>query len=113
MMRNWHQHVHMSRVGHVHSDLARKEHGLVSSAELGDRGREVQGLLQQFKEKPKPSPPPLINRFLSVCLSFFSFMAVAMAYGESQARGQIGAAAAGLRHSHSSARAEPHLRPMP
>ena len=36
-----------------------------------------------------------------------------MAYGGSQARGQIGAVAAGLRHSHSNARFEPHLQPMP
>ena len=34
-----------------------------------------------------------------------------MAYGSSQARGQIGAAAAGLHHSH--ARSELHLGPMP
>ena len=31
------------------------------------------------------------------------------AYGSSQARGQIGATAAGLHHSHSNARSEPHL----
>ena len=36
-----------------------------------------------------------------------------MAYGGSQSRGQIGAVAAGLRHSHSNARYEPHLRPTP
>ena len=36
-----------------------------------------------------------------------------MAYGVSQARGQIRAAAAGLRHSHSNATSEPHLRPIP
>ena len=34
-----------------------------------------------------------------------------MAYGGSQARGSIGAEAVGLHHSHSHARAEPHLRP--
>ena len=36
-----------------------------------------------------------------------------MAYGSSQGRGRIGAAAAGLCHSHSNARYEPHLRPTP
>ena len=36
-----------------------------------------------------------------------------MVYGGSQARGQIGAAAAGLRHDHSNTRSEPYLRPMP
>ena len=36
-----------------------------------------------------------------------------MAYGGSQARGQIGAVATGLRHSHSHAMSEPHLWPTP
>ena len=36
-----------------------------------------------------------------------------MAHGGSQARGQIGAVAAGLYHSHSNARSEPHLQPTP
>ena len=36
-----------------------------------------------------------------------------MAYGGSQARGLIGAVAAGLRQSHSNAGSEPRLRPTP
>ena len=36
-----------------------------------------------------------------------------MAYGGSQARGQIGAIATDLHHSHSHARSELHLRPTP
>ena len=36
-----------------------------------------------------------------------------MAYGGSQARGRIGAVAAGLHHSHSNARSGPRLRPTP
>ena len=36
-----------------------------------------------------------------------------MAYGSSQARGLIGATAAGPRHSHSNARSKPCLRPTP
>ena len=36
-----------------------------------------------------------------------------MAYGGSQSRGQIGAVAAGLRHSHSNGRSKPHLQPTP
>ena len=36
-----------------------------------------------------------------------------MAYGGSQASGLIGAVAAGLHQSHSSARSEPRLRPIP
>ena len=36
-----------------------------------------------------------------------------MAYGSSQARGRIGAAAAGLHHSESHAGSKLHLQPMP
>ena len=48
-------------------------------------------------------------------LSFFFclFRATPVAYGGSQARGLIGAAAAGLRHSHSNAGYELHLQPTP
>ena len=42
---------------------------------------------------------------------FFYFRACPMAYGGSQARGQIGASAAGLHHSHSKAGSEPSLQP--
>ena len=54
--------------------------------------------------------------YLFICsfdFFFFLFMATPMAYGSSQARGWIGAAAAGLCHSHSNARSEPRLQPMP
>ena len=50
--------------------------------------------------------------FLSFCLFDISW-ATPEAYGGSQARGQIGAAAAGLRHSHSNAGSELHLQPTP
>ena len=40
---------------------------------------------------------------------FFLFRAAPMAYGNSQARGRIGAAAAGLDHSHRNVRSDPHL----
>ena len=43
--------------------------------------------------------------------SFGLFRAAPMAYGGSQARSRIGAAAAGLRHSPSSEGSEPCLRP--
>ena len=51
--------------------------------------------------------------FLFVC--FWSFMAAPTACGGSQARGQIGTAAAGLRHSHSHShtRSESRLGPTP
>uniref|UniRef100_A0A8D0LDK1 Prefoldin subunit 4 n=1 Tax=Sus scrofa TaxID=9823 RepID=A0A8D0LDK1_PIG len=44
---------------------------------------------------------------------FFLFTAAFVACGSSQARGQIGAAPAGLSHSHSNARSEPPLQPLP
>ena len=47
------------------------------------------------------------------CQIFFFFKATLAAYGSSQARGQIRAAASGLHHSHSNARSEPHLKPTP
>ena len=40
-------------------------------------------------------------------------MAAPVAYGNSWARGQIGAAAAGLHHSQSNAGSGQHLRPSP
>ena len=40
-------------------------------------------------------------------------MAIPAAYGSSQARGPIRAAAASLRHNHTNARSEPHLWPTP
>ena len=43
---------------------------------------------------------------------FFPFRAAPAAYGGSQARGRIGAAAAGLCQSHSNAGSELHLWPM-
>ena len=42
---------------------------------------------------------------VSSCL----FRATPKTYGSSQAKGQIGAATAGLHHSHSNARSESHL----
>ena len=43
---------------------------------------------------------------------FFPLRAAPEAYGSSQARGWIGAAAADLHHSHSNARSKPTLQPM-
>ena len=51
----------------------------------------------------------LYHRIFFVCL----FRVAPVAYGSSQARGQNGAAAAGLHHSHSNAGSEQHLRPIP
>ena len=51
----------------------------------------------------------LSSGFVCVCV----FRATGAASGSSQARGQIGATAVGLHHSHSNARSEPCLQPMP
>ena len=48
--------------------------------------------------------------YLFFCLFAFS-RATPMAYGDSQARGLIGAAAASLRQSHSNMGSEPRLQP--
>ena len=47
--------------------------------------------------------------FLCVCVFFVFFRAARVAYGGSQARGQIGAVAASLRHGHTNARSDLHL----
>ena len=53
-----------------------------------------------------------IVNYLYICFFFFSFFlfgATPTAYGSSQAKGWIGATAAGLHHSHSNAGTEPCL----
>ena len=53
---------------------------------------------------------PLLELFLF----FLSFLGpLPVAYGGSQARGPIGATAAGLCHSHSNVGSEPRLQPTP
>ena len=44
---------------------------------------------------------------------FLLFRAIPTAYGNSQARGQIGAAPASLHHSHSNAGSKPRLQTTP
>ena len=57
-----------------------------------------------------------VYKYLSIYLSiyiyiyfFLSFRAAPIAYGSFQARGPIGAAAAGIHHGHSSGGSELHL----
>ena len=52
----------------------------------------------------------ILSFFFSFCCLF---RAIPVAYGGSQARGRIGAAAAGLHHSHSNTRSKPPLPPTP
>ena len=49
----------------------------------------------------------------NLLLFLFCLLSFEETYGGSQARGLIGAVAAGLRHSHSNARSEPHVQPTP
>ena len=53
--------------------------------------------------------------FCSIFFNFFFFLftATPAAYGSSQARGQIGAVTAGLRHSCGNAGSKPHLQTTP
>ena len=53
--------------------------------------------------------PPLLGSYQS----FLLFRATPAAYGSSQARGRIGAIAAGLCHNHGNTGSEPHLWPTP
>jgi len=70
-----------------------------SSTEAGDP--EFYGMLPNFI---------LFHLIFIFYVFVFSVLGAApAAYGGSQARGLIGAAAAGLHCSHSSARSEPHL----
>ena len=59
----------------------------------------------------------LFNYYYYLIIHYFFtyllFKAAPTAYGGSQARGPIGAAAAGLHHNHSNAGSEPPLRPTP
>ena len=56
---------------------------------------------------------PLKLARLQLVFPFFAFRAKPAAYGSSQARGRIGATAAGLHHSHSNEGSELCLRPTP
>ena len=51
--------------------------------------------------------------FFFFFLVFCPFRAAPAAYGDSHAKGPIGAVAAGLRQSHSNTRSELRLRPTP
>ena len=53
-----------------------------------------------------------VNFFLFFCLFSF-FRASPTAYGVSQARGLIGAVAAGLHYRHSNSRSKLYLQPTP
>ena len=62
---------------------------------------------------PLPSSLIIIIILLLLLLLFCFFRAAPAAYGGSQARGQIGATAASLHHSHSNPGPELYLQPTP
>ena len=76
-----------------------------------------EGRKEGRKERKKERKIGSINLgdifYLFIYLSFSLFRATPAAYGVSQARGQIGAGATSLHHSHSNDRSEPHLRCIP
>ena len=75
-----------------------------------EKGHTPHTRLDSFRESLSRSPMSHIYFFF--CLFAFSRAAPA-AYGDSQARGPIGAVATGLRQSHSNAGSEPRLQPTP
>ena len=77
---------------------------------LGSRG-PCHGTKKLIKERGFLFTHSLVNPFFGPFLSFFP--ANPAAYGDSQARGQIRATAAGLHHSHSNAGSEWSLQPTP
>ena len=64
---------------------------------------------------PSDTKPQMKQGFVFCFLFFLGLFAFSratpMAYGGSQARGPIGATAAGLHQNHSNAGSEPHLQP--
>ena len=81
------------------------------------RSHETPSAGAEWPVSPKTPRDELIFIFLLLSLSmqllsfFLLFRAAPVAYGGSQARGQIRAAAAGLHHSHSNMGSEPRLQP--
>ena len=57
--------------------------------------------------------PSSRGQIILVTVLFFLFRTAPTAYGSSQDRGQIGATAAGLHHSHSNAGSKLHLQRTP
>ena len=72
----------------------------------------VKPSLNQTISNCKPPTSLLLHCFLDH-FCFCLFRATPAAYGNSQAKGQIGATAAGLHHSHGSSGSEAHLQPTP
>ena len=59
------------------------------------------------------NPQAVMLRMPHLFFFFLLFRAAPVAFGSSQARGQIRAIAASLHHSYSNTRSAPHLQPTP
>ena len=79
------------------------------SRQMSKKSRFTQGVRRSSKD-PRSSLQTA-ERFQIFCFVSLLFRAAPKAYGNSQPRGQIKAAAAGLRHSHSNEGPEPCLQP--
>ena len=80
--------------------------GILSSMKYGINLRLSENILHRSNHLQK-------KFFLKILFYVCLFRAILTAHGGSQARGQIGAVAAGLHHRHSNTRSEPCLRPTP
>ena len=86
--------------------------GLGRRFHLGGEKKKYSTNKKSLKTHPSWSIP-LLKFYSFLSLSLFFFMATPVIYGLSQARGQIGAAAAGLHPSYSNVGSEPCPRPTP
>ena len=75
-------------------------------------GKETGNFVVSLSEKKKKKKCLKAVLFIYFCLFAFS-RATPSAYGCSQARGPIGAVAAGLPQSHRNVGSEPRLQPTP
>ena len=98
-----------------------KEKGIQNSTKdshqiTREEGKKKKGTKKNCINSQKTVTPMTVSTHGRYLLSFFLslficlFRPASMAYGISQTRSQIRAAAAGLHHSHSFAGSEPHLR---
>ena len=84
------------------TDFTYEKKQILSSGPFKPSGKDMPNDIQRDKAKK------------NFCCCLFAFSRAApTAYGGSQARGQIGAMAAGLCQSHSNVGSKPHLQPTP
>ena len=83
----------------------------LNKAEKSNASALKEGIAPTFKDGVSGT---LFYLFYFILSFFFPFSRAApTAHGDSQARGPVGAVAAGLHQSHSNTKSEPHLQPTP